>query len=285
LQPFIADALKKVVTIFKENETTLKSILSESKDVTSVKEFHRQLLAYLIAGGGDQNLHAQVYDKLSQITCLRHSEGMYSVTLDRETLDFLSEKGLHSGANGQFLAMNTNSGVYRFVLFQENDKDEDYLKSTKLHEFHHFLYMALEESMGIRGSTEQDEIVSKGFIEFRDEMVAYLINYSIRGTFDFGGLHAQDMAPINGNEYAVSKRIYELLNVVEICCRQAQQQGVSAEVFIYPVLTSRSFSEMKARVQRVVEQFPTVDNLNTDPEDTKQNSSPLRRIRKLFGGK
>lgn len=92
------------------------------------------------------------------------------------------------------------------------------------------------------------------------------------------------MAPINGDNYSVSKNIYDLLNIVESSCRIAKQHGASAEVFLYPVITSRSFSEMKVRLQKVVDVLLT-QPVKEDESTEDQKATPLQKIRRIFGGR
>lgn len=280
IQEIIQDAVHRAVKSLRQNEATVKQLLQAEQLIFSpagVTEFHKRLLAHIInhefAGDSFQEIYSLLGDA---VVVDRVGVGTYLVHLQEEALEQLNTRGFHGGENGRFIEVPTSKGKYSFVVLQENPQDEKTVRSTHMHELHHFFYDALLKSMGLREPREKDETDSQAFVEFRDEAVAYLINASIRDTMDFGGLRAEDLSPTYGGDYQIAKKIYTALHDIEAAYKLAVKVQVSASIFLYPVMSSRSFEELVRNLHRVTA------NLESLPEQ-QSKPSPTESKKKRFG--
>lgn len=170
---------------------------------------------------------------------------------------YLQEQGLISDNSvGHYYLSNDREKPSFFivpVLSWENSSEKGASFTRKLsirHEFHHLIWNFLQRSKFVREPAEETPELTEAFSFFRDELGAYIAldAYVIVGRA-IGTLEPESFVYTKDKE--ILKKATDAIGYIAACMEIAGRSDVKPATFLYAVMTSRNFAELKRKASEL----------------------------------
>ena len=182
-------------------------------------------------------------DEVKPAELVESTQGVFVMELEEDFYDFLVAQGIIFPSTAIALLGQSEKGVSFMYTQKAYVQGSTLEKMAKRHEFHHLLWNFLGHNDFLRKNNIVDKEVGHAFERYRDEISAYLLD----GANFRGGGH--------GMTYSDNPRIIEMAGNVgdylDLMVRAGGIVGISRFDFIYSVMTSRNFDELKQKIADV----------------------------------
>lgn len=139
-----------------------------------------------------------------------------------------------------------------FLLLRKGRMIEVTSANQLMHEFHHLIWHFLSRAGFLRSPDMGDDVKNKAFYHFRDEILAYIIQYREDVTLDFVGpeelVYSEDDVLLE-TAYQTKEKLQAIIRLAKVC-------GVPMESLLYPIAKAQNLDELIEGSLRLIEITP-----------------------------
>jgi hypothetical protein len=179
------------------------------------------------------------------------SSGLPIILMEEELYNYLAEFDITILGSSAICLANDDRETPSYIIVKAHGLDNDGGDSSYVgnamfrHELHHFVWHFLERSNFVREVQESSPELVEAFRTFRHEFAAYLVGGNMLSyIFDPERL-------TNSRDIDINERAMDIKEFVDVCMKIAANRGIDAQSFLYPVMTSGSFAELKKNILKL----------------------------------